>query len=201
VAERNLILSFDCDDILVETVPKVLRYYNKTYDAKVKIAHYYSDPEFWDVSDFNIINSRVVKYLEEFGHQELLVPYPEAVKGMNRVKKMGYKSLLTTARSDFMTPVTEAMVETFFPGCFDEIIHTNGYNENARSKGAVCAERNVDVHIDDHIEHCNSVIDHGVPNAILRTRAWNRDEILRPGITRCKNFPGIIREVVKIAQY
>lgn len=199
MAERNLILSVDCDDVLVETGPKVVQYYNETYNAKVDVARFYGDAEDWGVSHFEIANERVVKYLKEFGH--LLVPYPEAVAGMKRLRRMGHKSLLVTARSDFMIPVTEALVETFFPGCFEEIIHTNGYNENARTKGSVCAEKGADVHIDDHIDHCFSVLDSGVQDAILLSRAWNQHEILRPGITRCKNWRQIVRKVAQIAEY
>ena len=201
MSERSLDLSFDCDDVLVETVSKVIKHYNETYDANVEIAKYYGGPEDWGVSDYNIANNRIKKYLKEYGHTELIVPYPEAVIGVKALVSMGHKAHIVTARSDFMIPVTEAMVETFFPDCFDEIIHTNGYDLNPRTKGSVCAELKVDAHIDDHIEHCNSVLDHGVEHALLLSRDWNLHEDLRPGITRCKDWRKIVRGITRIAQY
>jgi len=201
MAERSLDLSFDCDDVLIETVPKVVKHYNETYNANVEIARFYGGAEDWGVSDFEIANSRVQKYLRDYGHDELLVPYPEAVVAVRTLVSMGHKAHMVTARSDFMIPVTEAMAETFFPGCFESIILTNGYSENPRAKGSVCAELEADVHTDDHIEHCESVLDHGVRHALLLTRPWNRNETLRPGITRCGGWRKIVREVVKIAQY
>lgn len=201
MTEKNMVLSWDCDDVFVDTVPKIVKHYNLTYNANVNEANYYGSMEHWDIDDFDVVNQRIQGYLREHGHEELVVPYPDAIWGMNKLVQLGFKRhYIVSARSDFMIPVTEAMADAFFPGCFEEIIHTNGYGDNPQTKGEICAAIGADVHTDDHIENCYSVLDHGIKNTLLVNRSWNKNEALRPGITRVKNWKKIVKEIIRIDQ-
>lgn len=197
--QRSLTIGYDCDDVLIPFAERTVDYYNETYSANVDVAHYYDDAKYWGVDDISIASERVKKYMKEYAHKYLLVPDAEAVvavRGLSRI----HKGLLVTGRDDYMEPITRKMADTYFTDCFQKIIHTNHYCENACSKGSVCIEEDVDILIDDGLMHCESAVEEGgVEAALLFDRPWNQNRVLHPRIIRCENWDRIRYEVGRIA--
>lgn len=198
--ERRLVLAFDCDDVLIQTAGKVIKHFETTYNTVVDPAHFYEGTaEQWGVGDLRTVNRRIEKYFSHFSH-ELLIPDPEALIAIPALAR-SHELHLVTGRAEFMEPVTQQMADEHFPGCFSSITHTNFFKPRfRRTKGQVCKELGANILVDDHIKHCESVLDEGVDHAILfGNHAWIKDENLRQGIIRGIDWPTTQREIGRIA--
>ena len=199
--ERRLVLAFDCDDVLIQTASKVMNHFESSYNIVVDPAHFYSGTaKQWGVGDLRTVNRRIERYFKDYSH-ELLVPDPEALIAIPALARV-HELHLVTGRAEFMEPITQQMADEHFPGCFASITHTNFFKPRfRRTKGQVCKELGVDVLTDDHLKHCESVLDAGIENAILfGDHAWNRSEMpLRAGIVRGIDWTRTQMEIAKIA--
>lgn len=200
MSERSLTLAIDCDDVLIPFAHRTVEHYNKTWGLDVDVAHYYDGPEHWGVASLDIASKRVEQYMREHAHKELVTPDFDAVVAIKSLARV-HRQLLLTGRSDFMAPITNAMATTHFPDCFQKIIHTNHYGENARSKGSICRDENVTILVDDGLMHCESAVEEGdVEAALLFDKPWNQSKTLHPKIIRCADWHVIQEEIAKVAR-
>lgn len=143
--ERRLVITIDCDDVLVPTAYKVLDHYRDEFGHEVNPAHFYeSTAEDWGVHDLKHVNRRIEQYFrsKKF-HHEGKISYPEA------------------------TVALPALVR---------------------------------IHIDDHTEYCENVLDAGIESVILYGEyPWNRTVKLRQGLARCVDWVSTVKEVSRIA--
>lgn len=200
--ERRLVLSFDLDDVIVPTAYKVMDHYRDTYGHTVDPVHFYEGTaEDWGVTDFSHINRRIESYFrsKKF-HLESKIPDPAAVIAIPALAAK-HELHVITGRGKFMRKLTDELIDEHFPNCFQSITHTNFFKRKDRlTKGQVCKELGVDVHTDDHLLHCESVLDEGVEHALAYgDYEWNRMEIIRNGLRRCLDWDAILREVDQIA--
>lgn len=198
--EKSLVIAIDCDDVLVPTAQKAVENYNLTYAANVDLANYYGSAEDWGVDDIRVASLRIEEYFKRFGHDELITPFPEAVVAVRSLSKL-HKLYLVTGRADFMSPITQDMADTYFPNCFEGIVHTNYYDSTAvRSKGEVCRGIGARILVDDHIAHCESALSCGVEDALLLNQPWNQSKGLPTHITRCIDWNDITGRITTIAR-
>lgn len=200
MSERSLNIAVDCDDVLVPTAENTVEWYNSEFGTNLDVARFYSgNASDWGVDTIRMASQRV----EEFHRSFFDTPptsYPEAVVAVQSLARRHKQSLLT-GRADFLLPVTEAMVDTHFPGCFQRIIHTNHFGDKPRSKGDVCKEFSFNILIDDGLMHCESGVEEGdIEAALLIDRPWNQSRELHPRITRCEDWDVVLDEVAKIAR-
>lgn len=202
MSERRLTLAWDCDDVIIPFAHRAVDHYNETYGASVNVAHFYEGAEHWGVENLSTAADRVKQYMREkidSDPGEFTLPDPEAVALINSWSKI-HRQLLVTGRSAFMKPMTHAMSDMHFAGCFEKIIHTDHFSESSRSKGSVCLEEGADILIDDGLMHCESAVEEGeVEVALLFDKPWNQDRILHPRIIRCANLWAVRQEVSRIA--
>ncbi len=200
MSERSLTVAIDCDDVLVPTAHDAVLYYNTTYATSVDISRYYDgSAEDWGAEDLQVVNQRLESYHKEVFFNKPPMPSPEAIISIKSLASV-HKLHLVTGRADFLAPVTEVMVSTYFLDCFQEVIHTNHFRaECSRSKGQVCKEIGADILIDDGLMHCESAIEEGVEMALLLDQPWNRKDKLHHRIKRCGDWGIILKEIEHFA--
>ena len=67
-----------------------------------------------------------------------------------------------TGRQDIAREETEAWIDTYFPGIFDDVILTNSYTPNEIHKADICRALNIGLIIDDNKAICDKCIENGV---------------------------------------
>lgn len=203
---RRLVLAFDCDDVLVRTSNIIVEKYNRLYGTSVELDAFYRRGDTWQAESNDEAIRRVDAILRA-GTIDEIIPDMEAVRALNHLST-AHELHLVTGRQDYMEPATLRLLDTYFPGCFTGVEHTNyitvadsGYRR--RSKGEVCSQIGADVLIDDHVVHGESVLAAGVGEVIVfGDYPWNNSLELPTGMRRCLRWfgdGGVVKEIERIA--
>lgn len=194
---RRLVIAVDCDDVLLETTPFLVKEYNHKFGTKVILghAHMTSNPE-WGTDDNDLILDRLseIQNSKEYGE---IKPIAEAVGAIQRLAKDNELHLIT-ARSGSVEVATMVMLDKYFTGCFTSVEHVG----RVRSKGEVCRQIKADVLIDDSISHLLSALEYGMPNGgalNFGNYIWNQLDSPIEGVVECYDWDAVEREVDKIA--
>lgn len=198
---RRLVLAFDCDDVLVRTSNIIVEKYNRLYGTSVELDAFYRKGDTWQAESNDEAIRRVDAILRG-GTIDEIIPDMEAVSALNHLST-AHELHLVTGRQDYMEPATLRLLDTYFPGCFTSVEHTNyitvadsGYRR--RSKGEVCSQIGADVLIDGE-----SVLAAGVGEVIVfGDYPWNNSFELPTGMSRCLSWfgdGGVVKEIERIA--
>ena len=198
---RRLVIAVDCDDVLVPTLGRTVELYNRKYGTNIQLKDFYTpvSMEIWGTDVEQVAVDRVGEFIrsDEFAQTP---PEEDTIQSVAKLATM-HELHLVTGRTSDLEPVTVAMLERYFPGCFTSIEHTNYFHQSkARSKGEVCQQIGADVLIDDHIVHGESVLAHGVERVIVfGNYPWNTSDTLVDGMVRCDNWNAVEEEIERIS--
>ena len=202
-AHEQLIIAFDCDDVLVPTAQLHLDAYNAKYHTQVQPDDFYSDSLLGAESE-EIAAQRVDELLQS-GATWNAAPDLETMRYVRKLAEAGHELHVVTGRQDFQQAETAYQLDTYYPGIFTSIEHTNMYasGKNAhlkRSKAEVCKSIGADILVDDHAGHVLDVLNHGLEKAILYgDYPYNRDVKLVDGMIRVVSMAQVYEEVMHIA--
>ncbi len=204
----KVVVTWDLDDVIVDgTASWLIDHYQRRFGFDVDPAKFYGTPIDWGVEgdDWGEINRRIAPIFEDRGHEVRDLPLSpgsiDVVRSLASYCEINFEQHIVTGRTEkIMASHTLWLVNEHFKDCFQDIHHTNMFKEDSRSKGEVCRRLCAIVHIDDHIDHCASVIDSGVPNAIVFDNLpWNQREQLPYGMVRCSDMTTAKEEIIRIA--
>lgn len=199
---RRLVIAVDCDDVLVPTLERTVDYYNRQHGTKVQLKDFYTpvSMEIWGTDSEQVSVDRV----GEFIRSDEFAQIPPMVGTIKSVAKLAtqHELHLVTGRASDLEPVTVAMLDAYFPGCFTSIEHTNYFHQSkSRSKGEVCQQIGADVLIDDYIVHGESVLSHGVERVIVfGSYPWNASDTLIEGMVRCNDWNAVEAEIERLSR-
>lgn len=203
---QKLVLTFDCDDVLVPTAQLIINAYNEMYGTEVGLDQFYADnPEAWGTESLLEASQRVDVLLRA-GITAEAVADEETIAIVEAIARDGHEMHVVTGRQSYQEPVTTMQLNKFFPGIFQSVEHTNMYATGdlahlRRSKGEVCAALGSHMLVDDHITHGEDVIAAGVEDVVVYgSYPWNDDnERLMPGMVRCHTMQEVRMEVARLA--
>jgi len=203
MTQRRLIIAVDCDDVLVPTARHIIDDYNERFGTQVGFEHFYdmtdATLDIWGAESREEAVERVADFLHSDKHSKI-TPDSEAVLAIKKLAAE-HELHLVSGRVDALKPVTERMLYTYFPDCFQTIEHTNFIAPKdtklvRRSKGDICRAIGADILIDDHPHHAESALAANVGKVILFGEyAWNRLDIVPQGMVHCKDWLQAIEEV------
>jgi 5'(3')-deoxyribonucleotidase len=201
---RRLVIAVDCDDVLVPTSEALVRSYNARHGTNVTLDHMYQPATLdgWGTTDEDVAIERMNEIHRSEAHATIL-PYQEAIKAIQQLAKV-HELHLVTGRASFLESVTQRMLDTHFPECFQSIEHTNyivttDSQAFRRSKGEVCQIIGAHILIDDHIQHGHSVLEANVEKVVVfGDYPWNRDAELSDRMVRCLDWSATLKEVARI---
>lgn len=192
---RQLVIAIDCDDVLVSGTEYVISMYNKLYGANVNIehAHQSDDPE-WEIGRDEVF--RRIHSIQKSDEYARIPPFADAVKVVKELARR-HHLYVVSARHNEVLGVTQAMIATYFPDCFEAIEHVG----DDRTKGEVCAAIGADVMIDDNLKNLLSAGEAGVQKLIwFGSYPWQNYDEWVEGVDRCLSWDDIKREIDQLVR-
>ena len=192
---ERLVISIDCDDVLLPSTEKIVDMYNKQYGTDVSLAGSQDphNPE-WRARPEEI-GERIydIQLTSEYAETP---PFEDAIEVCRRLSN-DHELHMVTARPGRVMPVTIDMLEKYFKGVFTEIEHVG----RSGSKGDVCRRLKSDVLIDDNITHLASAKDCGIDNRIwFGNYDWQAGgDTIGASTLRCMYWQEVGVEIERIA--
>lgn len=195
---KRLIISVDCDDVLVPSTEYIVRAYNQRYgtDVRLETAHSHkTNDDQWGADKMETM--RRIHEIQLTPEYASTAPFDEAVRSCRQLARW-HKLHLITARADNLMSVTVDMLDQYFPGVFDRIEHLGIDGD----KGEMCREIGAEVLVDDNKKHLIDARNHEVDGLI-----WFGDYPWQSAgassdldkIVRCLDWISVEKEVERFA--
>lgn len=192
--EKKLVITVDCDDVLVSTSPFFVDLYNKTYGTNGTLEYAHSpDPKVWQ-ADEQVIGDRWFAMTEHEDYKKL-APTETETAVLRRLAKV-HELHLVTARKEGEREFTQYMLDQHLEGVFQSMTFVGW----AGSKGDICNNLQADVLIDDSFRHLVSAYNRGVRNLLwFGDYPWQTEEPGDVPIRRCLGWSDVEAEIGRIA--
>jgi uncharacterized HAD superfamily protein len=187
---KRKIIAIDCDDVILETSPYLIAYYNERYGTRLELKDMYTfNLVAYQAASEEQVLERIEDYLltDEF---QRIQPLKETITSITNIAN-SYQLHIVTGRSKLLTATTELLIEKYFPGIFASIEHTGMVGKRARSKGDVCIDLDADLLIEDHLYHAKQVAAKSIDVLLFGNYPWNQAKVLPKHITRVENWSAI----------
>jgi len=193
--KKRLVIAIDCDDVVVESSPSIVAWYNKQYGTTLHLSDLYKhdadDLPAWGVTSRDEAINRVNEYLSTDEYAQL-PPTREAIDTLVWLGER-HELHLVTGRADFLESATRQWLVGHFGDLFVSLEFTNfivpsGHEHKSRSKADVCKQLGADILIDDHLHHAEQVAQADVPVILFGDYPWNQADELSEKITRLANW-------------
>jgi len=171
-------ISFDLDEILASFQLGWIEYNNEKYKMHLKLEDFVQ----YDYSKvMNISKKEVFPRIFEFYETDIfknLSPVSGAQEVVRQLSENNEIYVLTSRTSDIQD-ITRNWINKNFGNYIKEILFSNqitktGYNEDI-TKGDICAQYGIDLHIEDAPVYVESIIESGKIDVVLVEKPWNRN--------------------------
>ncbi len=185
-------IGIDIDEVLVPLLASILAAYNRRHGTS------YRAEEFWTYRLEEVMGrgiDELIAEVREFYRSEAmraLLPFPEAVAGVNALLAAGHELVAVTSRHSEARALTPPWLERHFPGAFSDILFSGGHAWHGEMKATLCREHAIPVLVDDDWHNAEECAAEGV-TLLLLDRPWNREAAGR--FIRVRDWDGILREI------
>ncbi|KAI7869148.1 hypothetical protein BDF14DRAFT_1880324 [Spinellus fusiger] len=155
------VLAINLDQTLAHTLEALVDWHNQIYKTQFTLRDFntYDFSQVWGGTQeetyekirrfYNSQQFENIKPIEDFG-----------LEALKMLKKRQFTLVIITSRQQFIAGQTKLFVDRHYPGLFESIYFCNlGLSASERleyiskSKATICKEANVDILIDDSLEH------------------------------------------------
>ena len=189
-----MIIGTDLDDVLTDFVGGLAKYLNKFYGTSFTRDDFYTFDlqEVWGGTREEAIQKVLDFYRSDFFKN--LKPFEDAQEAVNLLSQK-HEMIIITSRPRFIEKETVTWVEKYFPGNFSKIYFAKDHADinQGKEKLEICEEVNVDVLIDDCLEHLTKHKNN--TRLFLYDAPWNRNKFTPNGIERVKSWKEIVRKI------
>ncbi|KZT22149.1 hypothetical protein NEOLEDRAFT_682391 [Neolentinus lepideus HHB14362 ss-1] len=194
VHPQGPIIAVDLDDVLSQTNAYIAEWHNEHYGSNMTLDdfhyyHYWKNP-YWGTPEET--NEKVKKF---YATSAILntQPVPGALEGTKRLKELGYRLIIVTARVRNQLEPSWRWLEEHFPGVIESVICIGQFEETVEDEGheivtkltkaEVCRSLHATLLIDDSLDNALSVSapasppDHthkAIPVLLFGDYPWNR---------------------------
>ncbi len=189
-------VAIDLDDVVVETAPKIIEYYNQNFDTDMTTEDFYTeDLGRWQTDTKAKAVERIHKFLNSPEYLNI-PPVEDAISTISALKRV-YKLVVITGRPHIIEEATKQWVKEHFPDIFKDVVHsyyfdTSGY----RSKGELSRELGASILIDDHLGHILEAAKNSVKGLLFGNYPWNQTDKLPPNVKRVNDWHAVARELL-----
>ncbi|KAF9243840.1 hypothetical protein BU15DRAFT_86270 [Melanogaster broomeanus] len=193
------IIAVDMDDVLSKTNEEIAKWHNETYGTCMGhdnfYYYYYWKNPYWGTP------AETHEKVREFYKTDWLskvLPVEGAQRGVEALRKAGYRLVIVTARSPYVHDATWEWAQRHFNGCFEQLICTGQFAAQQKldgvlgvkevqvvkklSKAEVCISIGAHLLIDDSTENAVACANHvssdaeGVPPSVVLfgDYQWNK---------------------------
>lgn len=188
---KNKIIWFDLDEVLSELLDYILEYNNyKIWDTSIsreEVKDYYIHqmPEL-DISLEDSINWYQKPMLDEKTRCSIR-PTKHSFEKLKELKNDWHTLIIVTARTESLFwEFTQKWINKHFPNIFDNIIYTDHFTDNHRSKWTVCTELWITYMVEDNMDYALDLAEKWIITYIF-DKPWNMDrEEEHENLTRIK---------------
>lgn len=167
INERVVRIGVDLDEVLVQFIPAITKYYNTQFEASLSLDSYDGRDwsEIWQIEREGV--NKVLSDFSKTGEFEKFEPIPGAKEVLEDLKKTGrFEFYLITARSQDQSQKTLQWINTHFCDIFNNVVFANSHGQNSslpkKEKVEICKELKCSVMIDDLYSHLEKCIPFGI---------------------------------------
>lgn len=153
-------VAIDVDEVLVKFLFPMAKHHHQAHKLNRKPKYNYVYREIFQVDEPT--SQKMVRDFYKSQDFVDLDPIPGSQMAMFNLKKRYKKMYIVTGRQDMAREETEAWIDTYFPGIFDDVILTNSYTPQEIHKADICRALNIGLIIDDNKSICDRCIEDGV---------------------------------------
>lgn len=198
--EDQMRIATDLDSTLAQTIPAMLRLYNRKYGTNYS-KDIISDWEFWKVlpelRDMKVSKAKdkVYRLMEKAWEDwEYMEPEPGAVEAMHRLAAEGYEIDIVTGRKGTSREILEAWLRKHdIP--YEDLIIVVGRQE--KKTGEQKADMPYSVFIDDNPFQADAMKDHPDKTLLLFAQPWNRNYPMTENVIRVYDWPDALRKLTR----
>ena len=153
-------VAIDVDEVLVKFLFPMAKHHHQVHKLRTKPKYNYVYREIFQVDEPT--SQKMVRDFYKSQDFVDLTPIPGSQMAMFNLKQRYEKMYVLTGRQDMAREETEAWIDTYFPGIFDDVILTNSYTPNEIHKADICRALNIGLIIDDNKSICDRCIENDV---------------------------------------
>ncbi len=184
-------VAIDLDDVLAAHVESFVEFSNANYGTSLGVEDY-SDhwADLWGVE-----HDELERRATEFHIPETVAAFEVKEEAKTALQKLsdGHDLYIVTARSLHLVDTTIDWVNKHFAGLFKDTHFVPIWEpSNTITKADICRQIGASCLIDDLARHCNVAVQGGIKAILFGDYAWNRNEEIVDGVTRCKTWDDVL---------
>lgn len=190
-------IAIDIDDVLVEFVPSLARWYNDKFGTNLKKEDFYTFAfhEIWGGTHLESVG-KVRKFLDSGIIKDLNV-IEGAAEVLKELDNKGHELHIVTSRFPDLHEDTLIWLDRHFKGIFKEVHF--GHNKISKQKDSLskaerCKQLDIDLLIDDLPEHALECAKKGI-RVLLFDAPWNQDIKENKKIKRVCGWGDVLKEI------
>ncbi len=186
-------IAVDLDEVLSNTVSRILEYHNETYKTDFNIEQV-KNYNLWFL--FGETKEETLRKINDFyktHYFKQLKPLQEAVEAINSLKK-SHELNLVTARQDPIIKETKEWIGKYFSDCFSAIYFAKEWSvkdTNAKRKVDICKQLEVRLIIEDQPSYALECAQQEI-NTLLLNKPWNQKAVHK-NLIRVGSWPEILK--------
>jgi uncharacterized HAD superfamily protein len=189
------VIAIDVDDVLAANAAGFVAYSNKRWGTNLTVDDYQEHwGEMWQI-DHEESEQRALEFhqssaIAEYDHDDTALPVLLELK-------RNYRLVVVTSRRKMVERPTLEWLNRHYEDVFDEIMFAGlfdaGNTEGAYKGTKLDTLKHIDAAylIDDQTKHCFPAAEAGIRAILFGEYAWNREEALPDGVTRCRNWQAV----------
>lgn len=186
----------DLDNVLAQSAEGFMAISNGLFKPAVTPQTYSEDwAQMWGVTHEEAV--RRGKILFERHYQATYQPVAGALPVLQALSTR-YRLVVLTSRRQVSEAVTREWLEKYYPSLFPELMFSGFWEDPTKggghllTKGEQLKTMGVAYFIDDHLKHCASAAQNGIPSILFGEYPWNRHDALPTRVTRCRDWAAVL---------
>ena len=172
-------IAVDMDEVMFPMVSQLNKHYSSVYKkaAPAKPPHVYNYAQYYNISDTQ--SKKLVQSYYESSHAYECKPLEYSQQTLQKLYKK-HKLYVVTGRQKYKSCIklTEHLIDTYFPGLFEDIVYTNSYSLEGKEtpKHIVCEQMHIALLIDDSVMNCQLAESRNIKSILFGNYEWNIED-------------------------
>jgi len=191
VAKKTI--AVEIDDVLAAHADELLRFSNQRWGTNLSIEDYDEHwAKMWHIDRFEV-EKRAQEFFRDFPEFK---HFPDALDVLKRLSEK-YRLVILTSRRHEISKDTEAWLNKYFHGIFDEIHYSSLWNKPIKedrasgTKGRIVKQIGADYLIDDQPKHCVAAAEAGITALLFGNYPWNREQETGVKLIKVKDWQAV----------
>lgn len=189
-------LGFDLDDVVVNTIPSIVNFYNNRYGGCYMPKDIVSF-NLWEVG-IGRDREEAIQIVDEFfglDDSEEMPLIEGSVESLHKLHSEGNKINIVTSRPLRFRVKTNRFLNRHLRKIPYEIFYSGDFHKQEQTKAEICSRIGIDLMVEDCLQYALKFRDIKV---CLLDKPWNQDGDLPENLVRVYNWNEILKEIEKL---